>query len=253
MKEVGKIESFVSVTRWSRLIGIAVASCSLMISVGTAAKPENTRDQSLVGGKSKSKNQVVEPHFARALKGVNNGETVGLKAYMEREVTGERRNRHRAELLLAAVVANNLEALKFLIEQGVDANANDNRQSPALMEAISNAQSEAAMLLLKAGANPQARSSRQKKTPLMLAAETAQMELLAELLRLAPTTLDQIDANGETALFLALRLEQDEVMKWLISRGASLQSRNRKGQSLKDLAQEIRLPKQSPIWKILKN
>ena len=72
---------------------------------------------------------------------------------------------------------------------------------------------------------------RESKTPLLLALEEGNKELMQIILKDNPQALEAVDCNGNTALSLALRMKKFEIAKWLIEQGANLEHINRFGYS----------------------
>lgn len=111
------------------------------------------------------------------------------------------------------------DALKFLIESGVDVNnQNEDNGSTALMWAAGEGFDEATEMLVKAGAKLNLQNER-GETALMLAAANSKKNTLKVLIK-AGADLNLRDKNGKTALGLAIQNKHDDTRKELQKAGA---------------------------------
>ncbi|XP_035206531.1 ankyrin repeat domain-containing protein 54-like isoform X2 [Stegodyphus dumicola] len=123
-----------------------------------------------------------------------------------KDLIGERR-------LRAAANANDLEAVRNLLDDGVDPCSADGRQRTALHFAAAGGHLEVARLLIERGADPNQRDS-VGNTPLHLAACTTNISMVTILLR-AGTDINALDYSGRSPFHLAqsklklLRMNKD--------------------------------------------
>ena len=148
--------------------------------------------------------------------------------------------------LMIAARMGNLEAIKLLIAHGADVNAKEAaRNQTALMWAVSDRQPQAAKLLIEAGADLRARTLSSKHfvqlccsefngdtrgtawveyggfTPLLFAAREGELES-AKYLLAAGANVNDVAADGSSALAVAAFSGQTAVAQLLIEHGADL-------------------------------
>jgi uncharacterized protein len=139
--------------------------------------------------------------------------------------------------LVFAVIKGDAASVKILMEKGADPNYTLPSGSRPLMVALSNSRSAAAMALLEGGALVTARDEKTGNTPLHLAAQQGNLELVKALLarkadpnartnRTAPIPA-KINGDGprptpgeQTPLMYAARRDHEAVMRVLVSAGA---------------------------------
>jgi ankyrin repeat protein len=118
--------------------------------------------------------------------------------------------------LLAATLFADAQTVKLLLDRGADPNRTGASGTTALMWAIPNV--EKVRLLLAAGANVNARSEIER-TPLLVAASYPGTVGLLRLLLDRGADLRAQDRTGATALGLAVRSADIEVVRFLVERG----------------------------------
>jgi ankyrin repeat protein len=128
--------------------------------------------------------------------------------------------RRESEFLLAAVANNDIDAVKALLNQGIDINTPLIGDGTALMVAVKKRNPEMVKALINLGADVN-QASMMDGNPLIIAAQTNNLEL-AELL------IDQgADVNGfvrrdETPLINASNYGHLQMTKFLVERGADV-------------------------------
>jgi ankyrin repeat protein len=137
-------------------------------------------------------------------------------------------NRVSAELLKAAG-AGDLGATKAAIVAGARVNASNEWGSTPVMLAAQQGQVDVVRTLLRAGASPDGRGG--AMTPLAAAALGGHTEVIKLLLANGAHT-DTSTETGESALVLAVRMNRLAAAATLLDAGASLKVRNRQGDGL---------------------
>jgi ankyrin repeat protein len=121
---------------------------------------------------------------------------------------------------------NNLEKVKLLTEKGADVNARSKRgRTPLLIAAAHDGNRTVVELLLKNGADLAAAQDNLKSNPLLEATaanDTATIKLLLE----KGIDVNEKNAAGLTALMLAARDGNAEIVKSLIARGAAVNAQS---------------------------
>lgn len=131
--------------------------------------------------------------------------------------------------LLLAVISNNTQLVRFLIETGADVNTDGEEALPPLHSAALEANLEMVDVLLAAGANPRQISLKASYTPLIRACDAASTNYEApNVAGVARRLLDlgvDINAQGDdgcTALLLACCHGFAEAAELLLERGANV-------------------------------
>ena len=135
-----------------------------------------------------------------------------------------------------------IECLRLLLEHGADPNLRDSSGRTPLETAILWCLPEAVKLLLLYGANPNLRDARDR-TPLIKAAILGirdarpmqhKLKIIMYLLD-SGAEIDAQTAEGKTALMYAVGHSRLEIVKLLVSSGASLTICDRQGNQAKDI------------------
>lgn len=157
----------------------------------------------------------------------------------------DERNEDGESALQAAARYGRGEVLRALIEAGAAINLSTSELNGALILATRNEDPMAVKALLKAGADPNSRDA-QDTTALMFAAEYGQPETLKALIA-AGSELNATDSNGWTAMMHANEVENVRV---LLDAGADTTIKNEDGETA--LAMAIKYD-QSEVVKLLKS
>ncbi len=116
--------------------------------------------------------------------------------------------------LMIALRANNIDAMRILLEKGADVDAIDDARWTPLMHAAFFGRVEIAEMLIKKGADVNARDN-DWKTPLMKASAMGRVKV-AEILIKNGARLDEKNRDGSTALMLAMAKSHQDVVKLLM-------------------------------------
>ena len=142
------------------------------------------------------------------------------------------------EQLLAASQRGRVEAVKRVLERGIDINARHRTSGrTALMECAAHGHVEVAEVLLSKGANVNAKSRSGGRTALMRASDNGHVEM-AKFLLSHLAEIDEQDSFGKTALILATRAGHTDLVELLIKHGVDLDVRDNKGKSALEFAAE---------------
>lgn len=148
------------------------------------------------------------------------GDLSFLDMLLARGATVDIRNKKGVTpLMLAARKGDGLPVAR-LLKARADPNLRTVNGANALHAAVIAPKAEATALLLREGANPNVQAFDAKASPLMLAASGGKGAAFSLLLAQGAIP-DLKDANGETALFYAIRAEQDGLATALLDAGAS--------------------------------
>ncbi|MGK5593756.1 MAG: ankyrin repeat domain-containing protein, partial [Parachlamydiaceae bacterium] len=130
----------------------------------------------------------------------------------------------------AARIPNNQKNIRLLLKYGADPNGSH----PVIFSAISSKSLANLRTLIKGGADPN--STRKKgQTALHLATKSGERDLM-ELLIQHGADINYADKDGQTALHVATDFRERDLMKLLIQHGADINSADKKGQTALHLA-----------------
>lgn len=91
-------------------------------------------------------------------------------------------------------------------------------------------------ILLKKGAKPNVTSSSKGYTPLHIAVQFGHMELVQRLLNVKSVEIDATDQQGMTALHTAISRGYEDICRYLIDKGASINISTKQGHTCLHLA-----------------
>jgi len=137
---------------------------------------------------------------------------------------------HGQLALSTAAARGNEEMVRFLLDAGADVNAQAECEWTALIEAISKRNNAITGILMDAGADVNARGNGGfHKTPLGIAIENRQMDVIELLLR-AGANVEARDEHGRTMLIQKAR-EDLEAIRILLEIGADIDARDDNGRT----------------------
>jgi ankyrin repeat protein len=177
------------------------------------------------------------PLWARAdaaglVRAAEDGDLSALRRLLEAGVPVDARDTRGRTALLAATHANRIDAARLLIERGADVNAKDEMQDSPFLYAGAAGRLEILRMTLGAGADLGS-TNRYGGTALIPAAHHGHVETVRELLK-TKIDVDHVNRLGWTALLEAIILgdggaAHTEIVRLLVSRGASLQLADAQG------------------------
>lgn len=138
--------------------------------------------------------------------------------------------------LVAAAQDSRFDLVKKLLAKGADINSADREGNTALFHAVSVADEKSALLLISKGADLSRVYGDKKQNILFETVRGGSQPILSALLKKSPRLAKETDANGETAVFEAVRAAQSSALKILLKAGASKNARNKDGHRAIDLA-----------------
>jgi len=137
-------------------------------------------------------------------------------------------------LLHYAVMDEQKEMAKFLIDRGLSVNITDNKENTPLHLAAGSGNLEMVALLISAGADINAKNS-YGTTPIHEACWKGNGEIVDFFLS-KNAKIDEKDSHGNTSLHDAVWYEQYDIVELLIAAGADVNIRNNNGELPLDLA-----------------
>ncbi len=135
------------------------------------------------------------------------------------------------EELVKAAERNDLPAVRALLSQGTDAKARNERAGRALTFALYNKNAEMVRLLVERGADVQSLDPTQGHTPLSLAAQLGQSEVVRFLLSKGARVNGTAGAGFTPLMWAANRPRNTTVVELLLAGGADVHLRNRDGET----------------------
>lgn len=140
----------------------------------------------------------------------------------------EYKNAYGGTAIMNAAKMGNIEIIKLLLEKGADIDARDYEGKTALWKAIEAKKMETARFLIQNGADIEAKQTMWGLTPLMHEAfygEDATVKLLLDL----GANINARDNEGNTALILAARRRDLEIIGLVLEHGADPKMKNQFG------------------------
>lgn len=145
------------------------------------------------------------------------------------------RNSIGETLLHYFAVEREIETVRILLDKGAEIDAIDTGRRTPLMEASMLGYPEIVRLLLDHGADPNLQT--QGETALRNAV-LSQMYEVADVLISAGADVNQRDARGESILFEAVRMEDMEMIRYLLEKGSNKEIKNIEKDTVLDIALE---------------
>jgi len=144
--------------------------------------------------------------------------------------------------IIADVYRKDYGALRRAIALGADLNTGDIDGRTPLMHAVldSAGSEEMVRFLINNGANPDVHDTQQGWTALHFAARDQKLEIAVFLLECG-ASIDSVDSFGNTPLWRSIMESRapDDVVRFLVSKGADPNKANRDGVSPKDIAERM--------------
>ena len=129
--------------------------------------------------------------------------------------------------LMVATKNNNIELVKFLINQKVDPNIVTNNGITALLLAIKNSNIDIVKYLLDYGANINF-INKNGETPLHFACRENNLDIVSLLIKYG-ANINFKSNNNTTPLLLAVHNKKNEIIKFLLEVGANIHDADKKG------------------------
>uniref|UniRef100_A0A7N4PHI5 Ribonuclease L n=1 Tax=Sarcophilus harrisii TaxID=9305 RepID=A0A7N4PHI5_SARHA len=128
--------------------------------------------------------------------------------------------------LMDAARKGHIDVVKILLEKmGADVNARDNMGRNALIHTFRDPKNknvrEIVRFLLKSGIDVNVKGEK-GKTPLILAVEKEDVELVQMILEKSGTNINDMDSDENTALLIAVKNDQFDIVQLLCQKGADL-------------------------------
>lgn len=139
--------------------------------------------------------------------------------------------------LIRAIMEDEIELAKKLVEAGADLSLSDLQGMTALMWAAFKGQTEIVGMLIDEGADIEAYNNDEGETPLLLATAEGHNKIV-ELLLDKGADIEAKNSQGETAFILAAYNGHIEIVELLIDRGADIEAKDSDGKTALSLAEE---------------
>lgn len=136
-----------------------------------------------------------------------------------------------------SVLRSRNEVTKYLLSKHADANISDNRDITPVMYAVGTSNTKTLKLLKSNGAALDAKSKASKMTPLLIAIENGDHEMVLTLLKLG-ARVNNTNHDEHTPLMSATESGNIDIVNTLISYGADTTLKNLKGMTALALARK---------------
>lgn len=201
-----------------KLILIVMVISLLFVLPALYAEGGSARDQLVKNGIEYSEDGFV--------KCAGDGDIENVKLFIAEGMEINAKNKYGETPLMAAAVSSHTNIVKILLEKGAEPNTKDNDGSTALILSAMWDSPEIIKLIVAQGADVNV-SNNFGKTALMLAAEYGQTENVNDLLR-GNAKVNVIDNHGNTPLWFALGAEGNiQAVKLLVENGANVKTKNK--------------------------
>lgn len=138
--------------------------------------------------------------------------------------------------IVEAIREGSLDDAKTAIIDGASPHARASDGTPVIVMAVAVRSLDIVKLLIENGARPDDRATKDETSPLTLAAANGDLAIATYLLD-QKADIDLPGALRETALIKATRAHQNDVIKLLIERGASIEETDASGATALEIAQ----------------
>jgi len=162
------------------------------------------------------------------MQAAENGKTEVLKLLIRKNANLEKVDYDGRTALMLAARSNSLESMKILLDAGAKLYAKDRQGMNALLVAVNCSRTEAVKYLLDQRKSSIETTDLLGRTPLQLAAERGNTELVKELIA-RKANLENGNFEGVNPLMIAAREGRLPIVKALIEAGANVNARNRFG------------------------
>jgi ankyrin repeat protein len=142
-----------------------------------------------------------------------------------------------AQNIFTAIQENDIPAVKYLLEKGVNVIAKDEQGNSPLINAVKNNHDRAVLLLLQRNPDVDVKDNG-GNTPLILAASTKNIRITDLLLTHYPK-LDVKNNTGATALITAVQAGNNQVAETLVRNGANAKTTDKQHKAAIDYAKEM--------------
>lgn len=136
-----------------------------------------------------------------------------------------------------AVRNGNIDILKKLLDLGISIDCETEEGKTPLWIAVEREHQEIAQYLISKVANLHQRAGYHGHTPLHEATYLGNIKTIEKLLA-AGASIDFEIEKGKTALWIAVRIESQEIVDYLIQKGASTDLQNEYGETLQEMAKQ---------------
>jgi ankyrin repeat protein len=148
---------------------------------------------------------------------IRRGDTGAVSRFLDDGIKPGISDKDGVPALMLATLFADVPSVELLLKRGADANQADRDGATALMWAIPDVQK--VRVLFDHGANINARASSLGRTPLLIAAGYPGTTSLLELLLARGADLHSKDDTGFTALTIAMRSADVDVVRFLVDKG----------------------------------
>jgi ankyrin repeat protein len=183
-------------------------------------------------------NQADQYGDTALIEAAANGNIEIVKLLLEKGAKVNKANKDGETALMLAILFGKIQIIELLLEKGANVNQADQDGKTALMKAIICGQTQIFELLLKRDDVDVNHADRDGKTAFMLAIRSHQIQIIELLLKRNDVDVNQkIDCDGDTALMEAIRDDHIEIFELLLKRNdVNVAQANKDGDTALSLA-----------------
>ncbi|MEE8380123.1 MAG: ankyrin repeat domain-containing protein, partial [Gammaproteobacteria bacterium] len=185
------------------------------------------------------KNPAEALRWYRAAADQGHQRAIEKLAYLKQSGSGNNNLNISQDRIFSAIRTNDLERIRSLVKGGVDLDIVDSNLQSALMVALQAGHREMSALLLFNSSRLDTPDSNNDR-PIHVAARNGYINIVSDLIKIK-VDINARDHLGNTALIIATRHEDKNMMNVLINNNADYSIKNKKSQSAPQLAQILDL------------
>jgi len=171
-----------------------------------------------------------------------NGQIDKVRSLLEAGVDPNCRTKNGYTALMGAALEGHGAVVELLLQAGADPNIRYIDDRTALFGAVHQGHVEVVEILLQKGANPNVKEKTQNQTPLFFAVDQNHPGIIRLLIN-AGADLEAKEKVGQyTPLFFAVLRQNTEATKVLLEAGANPYALGNEGESVLDMAEDLRNP-----------
>jgi len=167
-------------------------------------------------------------------------------ASLDKNINKNKSRNTSQEKIFSAIRFNDLDQIRSLLELGVNLEISDDRKRSPLMVSLIAKHQEMSKLLLKNSDHPDTPDSNNER-PIHIATSNSFSDIVRGLIE-KKVDINATDNFGNTAIIIATRHDDKEMLEILLDNNADYTIKNKKGQSALQIVQSLNLKKAAKVF-----